>query len=115
MQQPDTGIDHGHQRLTDCGAIRAAIDATVTDMTTSTRPSARPFRPLAGRGALVTGGSRGIGRAITSRLAADGATVVFTYATSSDAPTSGSTFSWPTPVYSPAHYWLRRLSTSGIG
>ncbi|MEU5015319.1 SDR family oxidoreductase [Streptomyces sp. NPDC021749] len=41
--------------------------------------------PLAGRGALVTGGSRGIGRAIVRRLAADGATVVFTYHTQSEA------------------------------
>jgi 3-oxoacyl-[acyl-carrier protein] reductase len=35
--------------------------------------------PLAGKIALVTGGSRSIGAAIVKRLAADGAKVVFTY------------------------------------
>ncbi|MFE5039225.1 SDR family oxidoreductase [Streptomyces sp. NPDC056683] len=40
---------------------------------------------LTGKTAVVTGGSRGIGRAIVLRLALDGATVVFNYAQDRDA------------------------------
>ncbi len=42
-------------------------------------------RPLDGKSALVTGGNRGIGAAIATRLAADGASVVLTYPNSDDA------------------------------
>ena len=45
----------------------------------------RRAKPLRGKTALVTGGSRGIGRGIVERLVADGADVVFSYASNREA------------------------------
>ncbi len=44
------------------------------------QPTSQPMsQPLSGKTALVTGGSRGIGRSIATRLAREGATVALTY------------------------------------
>ncbi|MBZ5713593.1 3-oxoacyl-ACP reductase family protein [Nannocystis pusilla] len=57
---------------------------TTTQSAATTLASTPTKLPLAGKVALVTGGSRGIGAGIVQRLVRDGAAVVFTYAGSKD-------------------------------
>jgi 3-oxoacyl-[acyl-carrier protein] reductase len=54
--------------------------------------------PLTGKIALITGGSRGIGRAIVERLTTEGAQVFFTYRADTEAATAVARRTGATPV-----------------
>jgi 3-oxoacyl-[acyl-carrier protein] reductase len=80
------------------------------------------MRALAGKSALVTGGSRGIGRAIVQRLVADGAAVVFAYVGDEDVAkqvvieveaTGGQILAVPADLADPAQ--IERLFVTADG
>src|SRR5437899_9904542 len=75
------------------GAAPAAYTFIVPNGTVNSREEitmarSTQERPLAGKVALVTGGSRGIGAAIAKRPAGDGASVSVTYSKDADAASS---------------------------
>ena len=66
----------------------AAANTTKQKIERTEHMTNNSVQKLAGKVAVVTGGSRGIGAAIAKRLAADGARVAFTYAKGADAAAS---------------------------
>ncbi len=62
-----------------------APDGGLTHAAGAPDASPQPAGKLSGRIAIITGGARGIGRAMVERLAGDGARVAFTYNSSPDA------------------------------
>src|SRR5690348_11896468 len=63
---------------------RAIVDPGTGRRDDMVSEAAGRAQPLAGKAALVTGGSRSIGAAIAKRLAADGAAVAITYGASAE-------------------------------
>ncbi|NSC24597.1 3-oxoacyl-ACP reductase FabG [Streptomyces albus subsp. chlorinus] len=65
-------------------ASTTAASTTAASTATASTSGGSAGRPLSGKAALVTGGSRGIGAAVALRLAADGADVALTYQAHAD-------------------------------
>src|SRR5215470_1019813 len=71
--------------------------------------------PLSGKVAIVTGGSRGIGAAITRRLARDGADVAFSYASNTARAEEIAAAISANGVRALLWHWLRERPVSECG
>lgn len=86
MQQKDTyGITRRNALIGAAASVAAIAASSATAASTAGQPGeAKPAQDLAGKRALVTGASRGIGAGIALALADKGADVVITYLNSPD-------------------------------
>jgi 3-oxoacyl-[acyl-carrier protein] reductase len=85
MAAQGTWLLGGSKREVNHHADRRHVQRTIeTNLDPKEHMSTNVTKKLAGKVALVTGGSRGIGAAIVKRLAAEGADVAFSYVTSAD-------------------------------
>src|ERR1700688_4165315 len=84
------GVRPGHRICRHDGSQRAGQSEPTNNEEQETKKGTKHMsnnngQKLAGKVAVVTGGSRGIGAAIAKRLAADGASVAITYAKDASA------------------------------